>query len=90
MIQTQKLPDEDYNKNYRSLLAEFNAIEIDSKGAKEKWEALKEKAKGVNPLSARQLAGIIERCNNAIKGEYGNTKRPEHYQQGKPEKAEKK
>lgn len=90
MVQTQKIPDEDYNKNYRSLLAEFHAIEIDSKGAKEKWEALKEKAKGVNPLSARQLAGIIERCNNAINGEYGNTKTAEHFGHGKPEKPEKK
>jgi hypothetical protein len=65
-----KIPDEDYNKNWRSLLAEFHDIDHKAKDAKEKYTALKEKVNSINPLTISQSQGIKDRCNNAINGTY--------------------
>ena len=41
----------------------------------------------INPeLNLRQKEAIIARIDNYINGTYGNTKRPEHYEQSKAEK----
>lgn len=65
-----KIPDEDYNKNFQALLSEFQSIDAKKKDAKEKYAALKEKVKGVYPLSYTQRAAIEQRCDNAINGTY--------------------
>jgi len=73
--------DRIYNENWDSLLKMFHAIvEKQPKDQNEQLEKLKEFAK-TKQLSPRQIEGIIERCDNVIKGNYGNTKKPEHYNQ---------
>lgn len=78
-----KIPDEVYNKNWQALIAEFKSIDHTKKDAKEKYDALKVKTVGVNPLSIRQVSGIIDRCNNGISGEYfiNKTFSPNEYTQ---------
>jgi hypothetical protein len=41
-------------------------------------EALKEKASNSHELTIHQKGGIIARCDNHLKGEYGNTKTQEN------------
>lgn len=66
-----KIPDEDYNKNFQALLAEFHSIK---QGENKKYGALYEKVNSVNPLSPAQSSGIKERCRHAISGEYFKSK----------------
>ena len=65
-----KIPDEDYNKNWQGLLAEFKSIDHIKPNAKEKYAALREKVNGVKPLTISQSNGIKDRTNNAINGTY--------------------
>jgi hypothetical protein len=48
--------------------------------------ALKEDAKNAADLTPKQREGIMDRVNNYLKGEYGNTKTAENLGQSKPEK----
>lgn len=85
MSKKEKLSEADLECNYASLLTEFN--DLWSKAPKDhtKFAALKNKATN-SLMTFRQKDGIVERCNNAINGTYGNTKRPEHYEQSKTTK----
>jgi hypothetical protein len=75
MEQKRKAPtDAEMNANWDALLKEFHGICENSPKDFTKFEALKEKAK-LTPLTGRQLEGIIDRCNNVIKNQYGNTKK---------------
>jgi hypothetical protein len=75
MEQKRKGPtDAEMNANWDALLKEFHGIWENSPKDFTKFEALKEKAK-LTPLTGRQIEGIIDRCNNVIKGQYGNTKK---------------
>ena len=82
---TETPSETDLECNYAFLLSEFN--DLWSKTPKEhtKFAALKNKATNAL-MTFRQKDGIVERCNNVINGTYGNTKKPEHYEQGKTSK----
>lgn len=81
-----KLPtDAELCANFDRLLKEFNGLWENSPKDMEKFESLKQKAK-LTSLTPRQTEGIVDRCNNVIKGGYGKSKTPEHYGHGKPEK----
>lgn len=74
-----KTSDTEYNANWDALLKIFHKIEKERpKDYKEQLEALKNTALKAT-LTSRQIEGIIDRCNNLINGDYGNTKKPEHY-----------
>ena len=69
------------------LLREFNALVKEKPPVEKiKKELLKIKAKAEKSaeLNYRQKDAVIARCDNYINSEYGNTKRAEHYEQGKP------
>lgn len=65
---------------WRKLLSVFHQLVKDD-AAHSEFISLKEMAKGSHELTPRQVEGISERCDNYINGEYGNTKKPEHYSQ---------
>ncbi len=51
-----------------------------------KLNSLSEDAKISSDLTIRQRGAIIDRVGYYLKGEYGNTKRAEHFNHAKPEK----
>ena len=70
------------NDNWDLLLGMFKVIyESNPSDAKSQYEALKELAK-TKTLSQRQADGIMARCDNAMKGEYGNTKTAANFGHG--------
>jgi hypothetical protein len=77
----------DYEKqcadNWQILISEFNML-WKTNAAKAEFTKLKEKAKTITPLTYRQCDSILERCDNVMKNEYGNTKRDEHFDHSKP------
>lgn len=73
MSKKEKPSEADYECNYADLLLEFNALWQKSPKDFTKFAALKNKANN-SLMSFRQKDGIIERCNNVIKGDYGKTK----------------
>jgi hypothetical protein len=84
--QEKKAPtDAEMSANWDKLLKEFHGLWEKSPKDLEKFELLKQKAKFVSMFS-RQTQGIVDRCNNVINGTYGNTKKPEHYEQSKSSK----
>lgn len=85
MTQKQIPSEVDYQCNYDSFLKEFHSLWEQTPKDFEKFNELMEEAKNA-PMSFRQTEGIIERCKNVINGTYGNTKKPEHYEQGKSSK----
>lgn len=85
MTQKQIPSEVDYQCNYDVLLKEFHSLWEQAPKDFDKFNELMEKAKNT-PMSFRQIEGIIERCKNVINGTYGNTKKPEHYEQSKPSK----
>src|SRR5690349_2664394 len=85
--QKKKAPtDAELCANFDRLLKEFHKIWDEGPKDFEKFEALKEKAK-LTPLTPRQTEGIVDRCKNVIRGNYGKTKTADHYGHSKPEKA---
>lgn len=66
ITKTRQHEDELCNQNWQALLSEFKSINSESKDAKEKYSALKEKIKGTNPLGIRQTELLIYRCNNYV------------------------
>lgn len=69
---------------WRKLLKVFHLIIKDSPAAekaKDELIALKEEVKVAKFLTFHQASAITERCDNYINGEYGNSKKPEHYSQ---------
>lgn len=84
--QTKKGPSEtEVHAKFDALLKEFERLWADSPKNIQKFEFLKQKAK-ITTLYPRQMDAIVSRCNNVINGIYGNTKKPEHYEQSKPSK----
>lgn len=77
--------DQEINANFDRLLREFNKLWEDSPKDFDKFNALKEKAK-LTPLTPRQTEAIVDRCKNVVAGQYGNSKKPENYEQAKPQK----
>lgn len=65
------------NMKWQQLLKVFGKI-IDGnpkpEKVKESFDKLKEQVKSSALLSFRQVEGIIARCDNYMKGQYGNTK----------------
>jgi hypothetical protein len=67
-------PEKLYNENWDALLKVFHKIvETNPPNYAEQLQSLKDLAK-TKQLSPRQLDGIMARCDNAISGDYGNTK----------------
>jgi len=81
MEEPKRITDKDYNKNWDRMLKIFHAIPLNAKDTKKQCEDLKELAKNTIALTPRQREGIFDRCNNVVSGNYGNTKKPEHYSQ---------
>lgn len=77
--------DAEMSANFDKLLKEFNNQWDATPKDIEKFELIKQRAK-LLPLFPRQMEAIVTRCNNAINGTYGNTKKPEHYEQSKTSK----
>lgn len=69
------------NLKWKALLKIFHGIKMDASDAKKKYEQLKELAAADGTMTPRQKEGIMARCDNAINGSYGKSKRPEHYSQ---------
>lgn len=79
----EKPSDEEINTKWRQMLRAFEKIIGGSpkvEDVKDDLCALKEAAKNTI-LTPRQAEGIVARCNNYLNGEYGKTKKPEHYSQ---------
>lgn len=77
------------NAKFRILLRGFEQIikgDPKPEDVKEILEELKTKAKTASDLTGRQIEAIVDRCNNYMAGDYGKTKRPEHFEQAKPSK----
>ena len=75
-MQQKKINDQQCNDNWDSFLKIFHKIENERpKDYKEQLEQLKITAQNTIQLTIRQREGIIDRCNNVIKGDYGNTKK---------------
>jgi hypothetical protein len=77
--------DAEVNAKVDALLKEFHRLWDNSPKDIEKFESFKQRAK-LATLYPRQMDAIIARCNNVINGTYGNTKKPEHYEQSKSSK----
>lgn len=77
------------NNKFRALLDIFHSI-IEgmppAEDIKDKLLSLKEMAKQSGEINSRQQEAILDRCDNYLKGEYGNTKTADHFGHGKPEK----
>lgn len=79
MIPQRKGPsDSVLNGNFDALLKEFQVLWTKSPTENKKFIALAKKARNTE-LTHRQAEAIMARCENAINGTYGNTKKPEHY-----------
>jgi len=87
-LSTKKLSDTECNNNFDAFLRVFHKIENErpKEDYKEQLHALKSTVQNTIQLTGRQREAIIDRCNNVLNGTYGNTKRPEHYEQSKPAK----
>lgn len=60
---------------FETLLTEFNELAKSEKNVTKEITALKEKAKLGIGLNGRQMEAVIQRCDNLLNGNYGNTKR---------------
>lgn len=81
-METKKIDESVVNKNWDALLKIFHGIvENNPEDAKEQMLSLKELAKSKD-LTPRQAEGIAARCDNFIKGEFGNTKTTENLNRG--------
>ena len=77
------------NLKFKGMLREFERIikgEPAPEEAEEQLSELKATAARSSDLTARQVEAIADRCRYYMAGEYGNTKRPEHFDQAKPTK----
>lgn len=85
-VVTEKIFDPG-NTKFRTLLRAFDKI-IENDPKPETVKAiladLKTRAAGTSDLTSRQVEAIAARCDNYMKGEYGKTKKPEHFDHGKP------
>lgn len=74
---------------FSEVLARFNKL-VENSPSPAKIMTELEELKGIalsrGEFTFRQTAAIVERVNNYIKGDYGNTKKEEHYGHTKPEK----
>lgn len=77
--------DTEVNAKFDALLKEFNRLWDNSPKDIEKFESFKQRVK-LAILYPRQMDAVVARCNNVINGTYGNTKKPEHYEQSKSSK----
>lgn len=82
MTDKKTITDEMRIAKWRSLLRVFEKIiSTDSNDKAEQLLSLKRAACNTVELTPRQVSGITDRCDNFIKGTYGNSKKPEHYHQ---------
>jgi hypothetical protein len=89
MEQKTALSEDLGNLHFKKLLREFEAIIKDNptpEKVKDKLKELSENAINSHNLTSRQTEAITDRCKYYMAGEYGNTKKPEHYDHPKPEK----
>lgn len=78
MEQKKRVSNKEMNDNWDALLKMFHSvIEKNPSDYKEQLDSIKEMAK-IKPMTPRQVEGITDRCDYAIKGEYGNTKTMEN------------
>jgi hypothetical protein len=87
MEQKSVLNEDIGNLKFKGMLREFERIikgDPAPEEVEEQLSALKATAAKSADLTARQVEAIADRCKYYMAGEYGNTKRPEHYEQGKP------
>jgi hypothetical protein len=66
---------------WRAMLKIFHSTiqgNLDPEMIKEKLISLKQAAANSKLLTYHQTSGIVERCNNYLKGEYGKTKTAEN------------
>jgi hypothetical protein len=69
---------------WRKLLKTFELIikgNPKPESVKVDLDALKDAAKNSANLTFHQVTAIQARCDNYMNGEYGNSKKPEHYSQ---------
>lgn len=69
---------------WRQMLKAFELIingNPPAEKVKNELKELKEAAKNAKHLTFAQISAITARCDNYLAGEYGNTKKPENYQQ---------
>jgi hypothetical protein len=89
MEQKTALSEDLGNHYFKKLLREFEAIIKDNptpEKVKDKLKELAENAINSHNLTSRQTEAITDACKYYMAGEYGNTKRPEHFEQAKPSK----
>lgn len=87
MEQKTALSEDMGNLKFSAMLRTFERIikgNPEPEKVKEQLDALKATATKSSDLTIRQAEAITDRCKYYMAGEYGNTKRPEHYEQGKP------
>jgi len=78
------------NTKFRALLGTFHKIiknDPNPQDVEDELKQLSEMAKTTSDLTGRQVEAITARCANYIKGDYGKTKKPEHYEHAKPSKS---
>jgi len=68
------------NKEFGAMLVEFQGIvKLGGDKGKTKVPALIEKARRSVQMTFRQMDAIIARCKYFLSGEYGHSKRAEHF-----------
>lgn len=85
IVKTDSLIDTG-NSKFWKLLRAFEQIIKDSptiEKAAPLLTALKNSVKNAADLTFRQVEAIAERCDYFMKGEYGNTKKAEHFEHQK-------
>jgi hypothetical protein len=89
MEQKTALQEDIGNLKFKGMLREFERIikgNPKPEAVEDELSALKENAARSADLTSRQAEAIADRCRYYLTGEYGNTKRPEHFEQSKPSK----
>ena len=74
------ITDEMCLAKWNNLLSVFGQL-VKNSAEHSEFISLKEMAKLSPELTPRQVEGIAARCDSYISGEYGKTKKPEHYSQ---------
>lgn len=89
MEQKSSLQEDIGNLKFKGMLREFERIikgDPKPEDVEDQLSALKATAARSTDLTARQVEAVADRCKYYMAGEYGNTKKPEHFEHAKPEK----
>ena len=84
-MKQQQVTDEIINAKWQSMLRVFKTLIKDDpkpEKIKDQLEELKAAARS-SIMTQRQIEGIVDRCDNYMKGEYGSTKTEENLAYGR-------